>query len=288
MSVRSSSELSTNLEQFAMSRYQLALFPTLAAAVVALAGAIQSHSEETQAPWEISRSEDESTQERVAEPAAVAALDRAISALDPSRVQWMEVKVWQQSRVDGRSYQAKGRIVAAPGDRVRFDLNVAVGGTTAELRSVCSRDRLWQSMKLTGEKAEIREMVVPAERLAFLRANGFAGLSPMLQALREGQRRSRLIRARWKNREVVIVTGALPDLAPDTVADGLAFGPGVAVRHFRLYLDAKDSWPYRMEWWGREKPGQPLRLVMQTEFRDPVLNRPLSAERQRAEFSAPW
>jgi hypothetical protein len=268
-----------------MSRYQLALLPALAVAIVALAGAIQSQTDAQQVPWELPDGASVSPDEK---KAALAALDRAVAALAPTRVSWMEVKVWQQARVDGRSIQAKGRIVTAPGDRVRFDLNVAVGPTIAELRVVSNGERLWQSTKVAGEKVAVQEAVVPADRVGFLRANGFAGIFPMLHALRQGVHEAQSAKGKWNNHDVVIVSGALPELASSPPSDGLAFGPDIAVRHFRLYLDEQTSWPYRMEWWGRVKPSQVLQQVMQTEFRTPVLNSPLSAERQSAEFSAPW
>jgi hypothetical protein len=49
-------------------------------------------------------------------------------------------------------------------------------------------------------------------------------------------------------------------------------------RQCHLYLDAQTLWPGRVEWWGPAAPGGGEVLVAQVEFRNPVVNRPLTAE----------
>ncbi len=52
--------------------------------------------------------------------------------------------------------------------------------------------------------------------------------------------------------------------------------PGTAAADFcYLYLDAQTLWPSRVEWWAGDRHSNP-RLLLEIEFRDPQLNRPLS------------
>ena len=93
-----------------MTRYQLLLLPTLAAAILGLGGALSQKPDTAQSAPAIGPSTANS-------PEALAILDQAIDAVDPDRVPWMEIKVWRQVRCDDFSYQASGRMVTAPGDK---------------------------------------------------------------------------------------------------------------------------------------------------------------------------
>ena len=53
----------------------------------------------------------------------------------------------------------------------------------------------------------------------------------------------------------------------------------------RLYLDPKTLWPHRLEWWGADPPRPGDVLLMQTEFRDPLLNRPPPPDRLMRELT---
>ncbi len=49
-------------------------------------------------------------------------------------------------------------------------------------------------------------------------------------------------------------------------------------RQCHLYLDAHTYWPQRVEWWGPTVAKGGDRLQVQMEFRNPVFNRPLTAD----------
>jgi hypothetical protein len=93
------------------------------------------------------------------------------------------------------------------------------------------------------------------------------------------------VQCRWKNRDVFVIAGALPE---EKVAANLSceFVPArFKVQQSVLYLDAQTLWPLRVEWWGAERPTHVSKLLLQTEYRAPVLNQPLSDERCAAEFA---
>jgi hypothetical protein len=281
-------ELSSNAEQFAMTRYQLLLLPLLAGAIVALGGAF--HQKPVAAtPLLVADGQQPS------DPQALQLLERAAAQLAPEQMPWMQCKVWQQGLCEDFSFQARGRMLAAPNERCRFDLNVKVGNTVGELRLVCDGKTLHQSIRMSSDKPvlTLQELPVasakfktPAElaqaRALFLQDHGGASLSAMMRGLSRRLQGAQFLQRRWNDREVYVIVGAL---AQETPPEGLAceFVPArFQCRQCVVFLETQTLWPVRVEWWGAE-----AKLLLQTEFRSPVLNQPLPADRCAAEFALP-
>ncbi len=269
-----------------MTRYPLLLLPVLAGAMLVLTGAFKG---KPPVPRPLVEPADTAS----SDAEALEILDRALAAWAAERVQWLEAKIWQQALCEDFSYQASGRLVTGPGDRSRFDLNVKVGGTLGELRLVCDGRTLSQSIRLGDDKATVQRWDLAGgkevgrakesqteARLRLLREQGFTGLAPMLRLLRERGRGMRHAQVSWKGQEVFVIGVALREeqKAPTAVQ------PRYQIRQCCLYLDAQTLWPHRIEWWGSDKPDRPDQLVMQTEYRGPVINQPLPPERIAAEF----
>src|SRR5205823_4546431 len=85
------------------------------------------------------------------DPAATQVLDRAIQALDPKEIPWLETTLWQRAQGEGWSYQSEGRFLAAPGNRLRLDLKVQVGKTPGRSSQVCDGRYLWQRLQVGQE-----------------------------------------------------------------------------------------------------------------------------------------
>jgi hypothetical protein len=286
-------ELSSNPEHFAMTRYQLLLLPMLAGAIVVLGGAFQQKPKTTQ-PLLLTDGL------RPSDPQALELLDRAAAALAPEQVRWMECKVWQQGICEEFSYQGCGRLLTAPDERCRFDLNVKVGNTVGELRLVSDGKTLCHSIRMSGDKAAATRLDLPCAkdkfktplelgqaRAQFLNDHGGASLSAMLRGLRLRMKGVQCLQCRWNSHEVYVIAGALPQ---EQLPEGLTceFVPArFQCRQSVLYLDSQTMWPLRVEWWGAERPTETSKLLLQTEFRSPVLNQPLSTERCAAEFTLP-
>jgi hypothetical protein len=124
-------------------------------------------------------------------------------------------------------------------------------------------------------------------RTETVRDQGFGGVGPLLTGLRQRLRQLTAKAVRWQGVVVIQVNGAWPE-EPAKLAEVPEYvRPRQVPRRCSLYLDAKTLWPHRLEWWYAERPGDTPVLGMQTEFRDPVLNRPLSPQRCAEEFTIP-
>ena len=232
------------------------------------------------------------------DPAAGAALDRALALLAPDRLRWLEVTLWQRITIADLSCEAEGRYLAAPGGRFRIDLKTHHGNCTGALQVINDGTTLWEATKIGpgnwGEYKRYRVEAVrqelddpataPAVRDEFVRDQNCAGVLALLPALRERMTWFRLERVRRDGRLLVKLSAAWKPAEAEALVPAGTPWPDDLPRQVRLYLDPESSWPHRLEWWGPD-PGRPDdSLLIQMEFRDPVLNRPLSEDRFGREF----
>ena len=110
-------------------------------------------------------------------------------------------------------------------------------------------------------------------------------MAPLLFSLRTGVLWARRDTVRRGDGRFIKLTGALPANPVPTSAD--ASRPELLPRQCRLYLDIDTLWPHRIEWWGCEASHFNDVALLQMEFRDPVLNQPLSTDRCDREFTFP-
>jgi hypothetical protein len=225
------------------------------------------------------------------DPQALAYLDRAAAALAPERAPCLEATVWQQARCDDFIYQASGRLLTASGGRTRLDMNVRVGRTGGELRVVCDGQALRRTIRVGDEAPTVLLSKLPttrdgfatpealaAARSDFLQQQAFAGLAPLLTSLRKGLQTAQAQSGTWNGKEVVVVSGRWPEDRATLAALPDLYKPRFKQRLCCIYLDAHSLWPYRLEWWGAEKPEQPNGLLVQVEFREPVFHGAVAAE----------
>jgi hypothetical protein len=275
-----------------MPRYPLLLLLALAGAVPLLTGMVNRQAPSPPPPPPSAGGAE------IAEPARF--LDRAIEAYAPERITWAELRLWQRIVDDGAAYEVQGRYLAAPGHRLRLELETRVGRTRAAMKWVSDGRVLWQWQRVGTQAPTLLGTELPhaqtglstADQVAWavgetLRTKAFGGVSPLLKMVRErlGNLRGKAIR--WRGFEIIQVTGAWPE-DPGQLADMPDYlRPRHVPRLCSIYLDAKTLWPHRVEWWGSEQPDDQPVLLLQTEFREPVLNRPLPPDRCAQEFSVP-
>lgn len=222
-------------------------------------------------------------------------LDQALVRLTPDRLSWLEMTLWQQVDLPDLHYQAEGRYLAGPDYRLRLELKVRAGGTASWLHVVSDGRTLWQCRQVgaagprkivqtdlqavcealneLGSAAPLRDEVLQEHYLG--------GLRPLLARLRQ--------HVTWNKRETVRRHGRRFLKLTGTWNVGEGAVPALPfteefTRQIRLYLDPETLWPHRLEWWGPGSAPSPDVLLMQLEFRDPVLNVPLPAERAATEF----
>jgi hypothetical protein len=78
---------------------------------------------------------------------------------------------------------------------------------------------------------------------------------------------------RWENHDVLKLTAVWnAEITKGQTASGQ--WPPLEQREYRLFLDAKTFWLYRLEWWGPIGQRGPDSLMMTMEFRDPLIIKP--------------
>jgi hypothetical protein len=269
-----------------MSCFRFCLLPPLLGSLFLLTGALSTPSPPAASlPPPVS-----------VDPAAAQVFDQALARVAPQRLTWVEMNLWQQVNVQNLCYQAEGRYLAGPDHRLRLDLQIRVGDTDGWLQVICDGALLWQCRQIGAgppihSKIDLQAVLAlvntpgtaPQLRAEFLQDQSFGGVGPLLYGLREQVTWTRKETVRRYGRTLVRLTGSWN---ADPAPTGAPWPPGLP-RQARLYLDPATLWPHRLEWWGPDPPRSADALLVQMEFRDPVLNCPPPAERCTAAFSVP-
>jgi hypothetical protein len=226
--------------------------------------------------------------------AAIDLLDRALAAVAPDRLPWLQTGVWQKVRLPGLTYEAEGRYLTAPGHRFRLELRTTLGNTPGELVLVSDGRHLWRGTRLGGgDWAEVGRAALrsgfdmpdgpgwPQARSGAGNGLTFSGVGPLLSNLRE-----RLVWVAAEKKEGrVELTGVWPaDVRSALVAESRSWPAGMP-RQCRLSLDETTLWPRRVEWWGPPTEGGDSDLLAVVELRQPICNRPLAPAEAAAVFA---
>jgi hypothetical protein len=230
--------------------------------------------------------------------AATRTLERAIANLSPDRLTWMEAAVWQQLACDEVSYQAEGRYLAGPNQRLRLNLKVRLGRARSEILVVSDGTTLWQSSRIEGgprqvSRVELQKVLQALARPAvgsqvrdeFFQSQCFAGLGPLLRGLRTRMVVAGSEELTWNGHAVTRLTLQWSAAQAAALAPAGQPWPAYLPRKCLLYLDAASLWPLRLEWWGPTGRQVGDVQVFQMEFRDPVLNKALSEEQCARAFA---
>jgi len=223
------------------------------------------------------------------DPAALEVLDKTLEMLDPRRISWLEMDIWQKVSVPGLEYEAEGRYLSGPGQRFRLELKTHLGDSHAMLLLVGTGERISRALHVDSQGWLDAGPAEPAaadatgainhDRLSVFSDATFQGLGPLLENLQH-----RLV---WYHHEKVssddgeqiLLAGVRPP--PPDEDHGAAGQP----ERCQLYLDARTLMPLRVEWWGPYSRRSTSALLAQMEFRNPRLNQPLTAERCAVEFA---
>jgi hypothetical protein len=235
-----------------------------------------------------------------AHAAAVNTLDEALVRLDPRHAVWLETKIWQKGKLNQFTYEADGRYLAGPNHQLRLELTTRHGRASSASLTVSDGVTLWQGNHL-GEgswtdlkRVDLHEVLralnstaPPRVRDDILRGHAFSGVVPLLHTLRSRLVWSRKESIRRGGRTFIKLSGTWSAEARAAVAPPDQPWPDGLPRQCRSYLDPATLWPHRIEWWGPDAAHAPDVLLLQIEFRDPLINQPPSAERRAQEFKFP-
>jgi hypothetical protein len=232
------------------------------------------------------------------DPEAQGWFDRAVEALAPNRVAWVQTNLRQRVRLVDLSYQAEGRLLLAPEGRFRLELSMQAGspggGRPVARLQVSDGTNLWTARRGDdGGWIEVSHRVPgvppeepdrPARETSDLLSEATVpGVASLLANLRD--------RVRWVSQERVSggrevrLTGVLSRGAKKTGTGSKSGTPNDRMRICRLMLEPATLWPGRVEWYGPAGDPNKDALLVEMEFRDPVLNRPLPPEVCAREFS---
>src|SRR5579871_2885830 len=151
-----------------------------------------------------------------ADAAATKLLSTAAAALDPDKLAWVETTLWQQANLQGLTFRAEGLYLAAPGNRLRLDLQVHLGDTQGKLLVVSDGVTWWERLQVgNGEQADIKKMdlktvlatlnspnMPPAVKTEFFQRFSFTGLAPLLNRILAQMTVTGAERLTWKGRQV--------------------------------------------------------------------------------------
>ncbi|MBM4072443.1 MAG: hypothetical protein FJ271_26465 [Planctomycetes bacterium] len=221
-------------------------------------------------------------------------LDLVIDALGPERVQWLQFTVVQ--KMFEENFTTEGRYVIGPGQRLRLEMKVKGDDTSGNVLVVSNGEDLYKArwsdedvpaatkVQLPQPAPGTDPKVASEERNRFLQQEGFGGLCTLLAQIRETHTDLVQQTGTCQARKVVRLAANCP-----TDESKLKSLPNhMRARRCAIYVDAESRWPFRIEWLGSPKPGEALAVLMRMEFRDPVVNRPLSAAECAKVFHCPY
>jgi hypothetical protein len=229
---------------------------------------------------------------------AGAAVDRALALLDPKRLVWLDTRVWQQVHAEDVTCEADGRFVAGPGCRFRLDMATHRGNTDGTMQVVSDGRTLWQTTRIgkgswtKPSRVRLTEVLAlldrpdtpPGVREEFFQSQGCGGLPTLLPSLRQRMDWVRKEAVRRNDRYFIKLSGTWTSAVAASLAPVAKSWPPHMPRSCRLYLDPESAWPHRLEWWGPDPARGDEVLLVEMEFRDPVLNRALTADQCASTF----
>jgi hypothetical protein len=221
------------------------------------------------------------------------AIDRAMDALAPDRVGWLETTLWQRGHFPDCAYQADGRYLIAPDGRFRLELHTRQGHGEAALLAINDGMHLWEARRTApGNWSSVTHVYLGQVRDALEGPSGsvalreeyqhgpaFRGVVPLLRELRERVAWVRQAPARSCSVDCIELTGVVRLVKPPERS-----GTEGLVTVCRLCLDARTSWPHRIEWWGPGDDGTTVRLLAEEELREPHFLPAIPEERCAREF----
>jgi hypothetical protein len=235
----------------------------------------------------------------VANDDATRALDDAIADLDRQKLLWIDTTLWQQFDLHGLSFQARGRYVVGPEQRLHLDLELDMAGNTGSLQVFCDgvahveTIQIGQAERLVRSKLDLTKLKPylegdnpPQLRDEFFQAHLFQGIVPLMRSLRHHLVCTSIEKSAWNGKNVTVVTGTWSlDTQKHIAGDPPTPWPAYVPRQCRIFLDAASHWPHRLEWRGPAPHQADDSLLVQMEFRDPKLNRPPAPEHCAALFT---
>jgi hypothetical protein len=273
-----------------MSKKNLALSPLFACSLLLTMGALNHQPRAFTPPVSASFVAQIATRDAGMDnltPAQV--LARAAVNLDPERTPWLRVKTWQKQADEEVSFEADGRLVRGPNQCARLEMTIHTGAIATTAITVSDGVGLAHGRRVAGRAPTVtsQRFITPAktnmaaeEIDRILNAHGCGGPYCLVKELASTLKNLKMVQGTWKGNSVIRLTGTVKE--DQAVAEPRFTVPP---RICQLYLDARSLWPHRAEWWAFQEDEKNAFLLLELEFRDPVINQPLSHEDCIREFT---
>ncbi|MCS7045373.1 MAG: hypothetical protein NZO58_03355 [Gemmataceae bacterium] len=202
--------------------------------------------------------------------------------LEMAKVRWLRLTVAQQSH--GGGFRSWSKVTLGPNDCARAETVIHADGTTTHLLAVCDGRSLAEVTRRDGGPEKVATFRLPqagpnGARGQFLRKFGCVGPAAIVAELRAVVPRWQVDTVRLDGKETLRLEGRV-----DTTHPRVAGRWGGAAMTCRLFVDAQSHWPVRLEWW-RGQPAAMGRLELVIEYRDVVVDQPLTHEQCVRAFS---
>ncbi len=234
----------------------------------------------------------------VPDDAAQQTLDRAVAAVAPERLGYVETKLWQRVTLPGVAYEAHGRYLIGPQQRFRLEMHTKHKGGAATRLAVSDGATLWEAERTgAGDWTSVTKLdmapvmaTLDGEGLpALLKADllegpRFGGVVTLLRSLRRSMTWVKVEKMNHQGKARLRLSGIWKADYAAYIRSEQAWPAGLP-EQCRLDLDERTLWPDRLEWWGPITDGGPDTLLAEIELRNPVVYPALTAERCAKEFT---
>src|SRR5262245_15050062 len=205
-------ELSSNPEYLAMSKSSVLFIITMPCSATLFTGALSPQSAATSGPCE--------TLFHPQSPPTDAGrlLDEVIATLTPSPTsrgaEWLSMTIWQKMTDGENSFEAEGRLLRGPKQRIRLELDVK-SQKRAKVTHTCDGVTLRQVVHIGSEEPVLYTYLLPgdgtpataADREAFLEQHGIADFLPLLRRLRDGLKNPTRQTGMWQDLPTICIAG---------------------------------------------------------------------------------
>lgn len=213
-------------------------------------------------------------------------LDAACAALHPDRVFWLQTTIWQQTNDPDIRFEAEGPLLLGPSGCARLELAIRTQGATCQ-------------MLVVSDGHALAQRFVHADRTEVVKGHRFPSDEDTGDPWELAHLRDLFLHAHCCGGP----RGLLDDLALSLVyleaKTGVRHGTTVIqLQGWRLpqdntevpvqvtvYLTPESLWPIRVEWRRLKPTGVAPEPYLAMEFRNPVLNQPLSREQCERAFT---
>lgn len=193
------------------------------------------------------------------------------------KARWLKATIWQQAHHAGDGFESEARLTLGPDHCARMEVLLRTAAGSCELLTICDGKVFAEITRFPGDEPKVTSSFLPGpeaiqQRDNILRKHGCAGPLPLLTELGSMASAWRVESGVWRQQRVLRLEAAIE---PKFNKAGVQT-PQPA-RMTRLYCDAATLSPLRLEWYADDKSQVP-RLLLEMEYRQLELDRPLTPE----------